>query len=93
MGSLAAAIEKKYHKAVRVICPLETHEGLLGENDRVSRGEEEIENLLKKTEIIVADPLYRPICPKDSRFYELPHIAFSGRIFLKEIKKEYIYRD
>lgn len=93
MGSLAAAIEKKYHKAVRVICSLETHEGLLGENDRVSRGEEEIENLLKKTEIIVADPLYRPICPKDSRFYELPHIAFSGRIFLKEIKKEYIYRD
>ena len=88
MGSLAAAIEKKYHKAVRVICPLETHEGLLGENDRVSRGEEEIENLLKKTEIIVADPLYRPICPKDSRFYELPHIAFSGRIFLKKLKQE-----
>lgn len=88
MGSLAAAIEKKYHKTVRVICPLETHEGLLGENDRVSRGEEEIENLLKKTEIIVADPLYRPICPKDSRFYELPHIAFSGRIFLKKLKQE-----
>lgn len=88
MASLAAAIEKKYHKAVRVICPLETHEGLLGENDRVSRGEEEIENLLKKTEIIVADPLYRPICPKDSRFYELPHIAFSGRIFLKKLKQE-----
>lgn len=89
MGSLAVAIEKKYHKTVRVICPLETHEGLLGENDSVSRGEEEIENLLKKTEIIVADPLYRPICPKDSRFYELPHIAFSGRIFLKKYKKIY----
>lgn len=88
MGSLAAAVEKKYLKAVRVICPLETYEGLLGENDRVSRGEEEIENLLKKTEIIVADPLYRPICQKDSRFYELPHIAFSGRIFLKKLKQE-----
>ena len=88
MGSLAAAIEKKYHKTVRVICPLEVHEGLLGENDSVSRGEEEIENLLKKTEIIVADPLYRPICPKDSCFYELPHIAFSGRIFLKKLKQE-----
>lgn len=93
MGSLAAAIEKKYHRPVRVICPLETHEGLLGENDRVSRGEEEMEKLLKGSRIIVADPLYRPICPKDSQFYELPHIAFSGRIFLKRIKKEYIYRD
>ena len=43
MRSLASEIEKKYHCAVRVICPLETHEGLLGENDRVSRGEEEME--------------------------------------------------
>ena len=89
MGSLAAAIEKKYHRSVRVICPLETHEGLLGENDCVAKGEGEMENLLKDAEIIVADPLYRPICPKQSRFYELPHIAFSGRIFLKDIKRIY----
>ena len=89
MGSLAAAIEKKYHKAVRVICPLETHERLLGEHDCVAKGEEEMEKLLKDADIIVADPLYRPICPKQSRFYELPHIAFSGRIFLKDIKRDY----
>ena len=86
MGSLAAAIEKKYHKAVRVICPLETNAGLLTPNDRVTKGEEEVRELLKDAGIIVADPLYRPICPKSSRFYELPHIAFSGRIFLKNIK-------
>ena len=89
MRSLASEIEKKYHCAVRVICPLETHEGLLGENDRVSRGEEEMEELLKDSRIIVADPLYRPICPKGSQFYELPHVAFSGRIFLKKYKKIY----
>ena len=93
MGSLAAAIEKKYHRAVRVICPLETHEGLLGENDCTADGEEEMEELLKDSRIILADPLYRPVCPKDCRFYELPHIAFSGRIFLKEIKKHGIFRE
>ena len=87
MGSLAAAIEKKYHKAVRVICPLETNTGLLAPNDRVAKGEEEVQELLKNTKIIVADPLYRPICPKSSSFYELPHIAFSGRIFLRDIKE------
>ena len=87
MGSLAASIEKKYHRAVRVICPLETHEGLLGENDCTARGEEEMEELLKDAGIILADPLYRPICPRNARFYELPHIAFSGRIFLKDIEK------
>ena len=87
MGSLAAAIEKKYHKAVRVICPLETNAGLLALNDRVAKGEEEVQELLKDARIIIADPLYRPICPKSSSFYELPHIAFSGRIFLRDIKE------
>lgn len=87
MGSLAAAIEKKYKKPVRVICPLETYEGLLAENDRTAEGEEEMENLLRGAKTIVADPLYRPICPKDSQFFELPHIAFSGRIYLKKMKE------
>ena len=87
MGSLAAAIEKKYHKAVRVICPLETNTGLLALNDRVTKGEEEVQELLKDARIIIADPLYRPICPKSSSFYEFPHIAFSGRIFLRGIKE------
>ena len=43
--------------------------------------EEAMEEALKSAKIIVADPLYRPICPKDSTFYELPHVAFSGRIY------------
>ena len=90
MGSLAAAIEGKYHRPVRVICPLETHEDLLAPNDCVADGEEEMERFLKDADIIVADPLYRPICSKQSRFYELPHIAFSGRIFLKTIKHDYL---
>ena len=88
-GSLAAVVEKKYQEPVRVICPLETHSGLLALNDCTADGEEKMEALLKDADIIIADPLYRPICPKQSRFYELPHIAFSGRIFLKDIKYSY----
>lgn len=87
MSSLAVTLEKQYNKPVRVICPLETHEGLLAPNDCTADGEEEMEQLLKDAGIIFADPLYRPICPPDSTFIELPHIAFSGRIFLKKIKK------
>ena len=45
MGSLAAFIEKKYQKPVRVICPLETHENLLATNDCTANGEEEMEKL------------------------------------------------
>lgn len=93
MGSLAAAIEKQYKKPVRVICPLETHEGLLTANDCTADGEEEMETLLKEADIIVADPLYRPICPRDSQFFEMPHIAFSGRIFLRNMKQDNIYKN
>ena len=46
MGSLAAAIEQKYHRPVRVLCPLEETEGILGENDRTVCGEEEIQKAL-----------------------------------------------
>ena len=81
MGSLAAGIEKKYGHAARVFCPLKGCEALLGKRDKVVLGEEAMEEALKDSKIIVADPLYRPICPKDSTFYELPHVAFSGRIY------------
>ena len=85
MESLAAAIEEKYRHPVKVLCPLRKTEGLLAEGDRNVYGEEEMEQELKDAKIIVADPLYRPICPKTAAFYELPHIAFSGRIYKKKL--------
>ena len=83
MGSLAAVIEQEYHRSCQVLCPLEESEGLLGQNDRIVRGEEELREALKNAKIIIADPLYRPVCPETAKFYELPHIAFSGRIYRK----------
>ena len=81
--SLAAIIERRYHYKTRILCPLENAEGLLGEHDLKICGEEEMENALKNAQIVVADPLYRPICPAECEFYERAHIAFSGRMFLK----------
>ena len=85
MGSLAAAIEQKYGKKVQLLCPLEITEGLLRQGDEAVCGEEAMEEKLKTARIIVADPLYRPICPESATFYEMPHIAFSGRIYLKNL--------
>ena len=85
MGSLAAAIEQKCGKKVQLLCSLEITEGLLRQEDEVIRGEEAMEEKLKTARIIVADPLYRPICPESATFYEMPHIAFSGRIYLKNL--------
>lgn len=88
MESLAAAIEVEYQISVRVICPLREKNGLLADGDIAVHGEEELERVLlglKNVKGIVADPLYRPICPENVAFYELPHIAFSGRIYKKKL--------
>ena len=81
MGSLAAGIEKKYGHSVRVFCPLKECENLVGEKDAIVLGEEAMEETLRDAKIIVADPLYKPICPAKCTFYELPHVAFSGRLW------------
>lgn len=85
MGSLVASIEQKISRPVQIICPLDETKGLLGPNDVAVRGEEEAEEKLKDAKIIVADPLYHPICPEGCQFCELPHIAFSGRIYVKRL--------
>ena len=83
--SLAYAISKEKNKTVNVISSLETDEKLLLEGDKIAMYEDDIEKCLKNSKIIIADPLYRPICPLDSNFISLPHEAFSGRIYRDEI--------
>ena len=45
--------------------------------------EDELEKEIEKSEVIIADPLFEPIC-RGKKFVRLPHMAFSGRCFLKE---------
>lgn len=81
MSSLAAAVSKKYGKTVQVLCPLETPPELMRLADVFEPDEEYIEAILKSAKAVAADPLYRYIVPKRVPFYELPHVAFSGRIY------------
>lgn len=93
MGSIAASIRRRTGMTTRVLCPLEQPEELLliRNNERAEtedyliHGEEAAEQFLMKAEYIVADPLYRPICNPAARFYPLPHLAFSGRCFIKKM--------
>lgn len=43
--------------------------------------EDEIAECLGHYHTVIADPLYRPVCPHGCRLVPLPHIAFSGRMF------------
>ena len=83
--SLAYAISTEKNKTVNVISTLETDKNLLLEGDKLKIYEDDIEKELKNSKIIIADPLYIPICPLDSNFISLTHEGFSGRIYRDEI--------
>ncbi len=97
--SLAGDIYLKTGRRTAVLCGLESGQECLNlaAGDRAVWGEEEMQNeLLKyrdaaaaqgKTLTIAADPLYRNIAPEGTHFIEMPHLAFSGRIYLKRMPK------
>ncbi len=85
MSSLAAAVSRKYGKRVQVFCPLETPPELMHLSDVFEMDEVYIEAIVKSARAVAADPLYRYIVPEGIPFYELPHVAFSGRIYAGKV--------
>lgn len=83
--SLACALELAGNQGVRVLCATECASCCLRNKDKMVSGEEEIASALAGAKTIIADPLYRPICPEKARFVELPVEAFSGRIYRERI--------
>ncbi len=83
-SSLAAAIKWEYGLRVRVLCPLETEPELLRPGDLFTPEEDDLMREIAKADIVIADPLYRPLCAGKT-FYPLPHPAFSGRMYEKEM--------
>ena len=83
--SLASALELSTGKAVKVICPTETDEALLRDKDQKLQYEEDILKALSTARHVIADPLFKPICPPGVRFTALPAESFSGRIYREEI--------
>ena len=61
-------------------------DGPKDESDISCTEEDELEKELSKSDIIIADPLFEPICG-GKHFIRLPHRAFSGRTFDREEKQ------
>ena len=83
--SLASALELHTGRSVKVICPTECDKVLLRDKDLLLQAEEDIEAAIASASLVIADPLFRPICPENVRFAPLPQEAFSGRIYRQEI--------
>ena len=80
--SLAQALNLECGINAKVICPVNNEKAW---NCISAEDEEELIPLLKNAKTIIADPLYRPICPDEAKFITLPHYAFSGRIWKNDI--------
>lgn len=88
VGSLARALEAALglpRSAITAIVPMETDSELLQPGTLCLTDECELLPPLRKAGLIIADPLYEPICPPSAAFVPLPHIAFSGRLYENDI--------
>ena len=91
MTSLAAQTAARTGCRTHVFGATEGAAEFLGEGDLAFRGEEELQdalvNLMKNSSAlkVVADPSYADVLPEGCSLIRLPHLAFSGRIFLEEI--------
>lgn len=86
--SLARALEAALglpRSAITAIVPMETDKALLQPGTLCLTDECELIPCLHEAGLIIADPLYEPICPTSAAFVPLPHIAFSGRLYEKRI--------
>ena len=90
-ASLAAAAAMEQNADLRVLCPVDTEDILLREGDRRTPEEDDILLNLRSADAVVADPMYRAVIPEKMPFYELPHEAFSGRVY-DDINPNLIHR-
>ena len=84
-ASFAAAVELEQGIPTKVLCPVDTEDWLLRPGDLRVESEDDLILHLSNARKIAADPLFRPLAPKAANFYDLPHTAFSGRIFEKTV--------
>lgn len=84
-ASIAKAIELTCGKCACVLTSLEAEKAFFGSEDAFVPHEDDVIQRLKGVKTVIADPLYRPVCPSHIHFIALPHEAFSGRIYRKDI--------
>lgn len=87
-GSLAAALWSDMKLEAMPLCTLPSHSFFTARAGGSVSAEEDIEAFLEKAapKTVIADPLYKYILPKGTKLIEIPHFAFSGRCFQKDMK-------
>jgi nitrogenase molybdenum-iron protein alpha/beta subunit len=85
-SSLACALYAERGIAAKVLNPLETELAFLKEKDAAVPDEKSVEAAFAECRAVYGDPLYKAVAPAGVPFYGIPHEAFSGRCFRKNMK-------
>ena len=83
--SLKAALALRYGIEAAVICPLETEPEYTEKDVLLLSSEEDIKEAIMDADTVIADPIYKTICSEKVNFVVMPHEAYSGRIYRKEV--------
>lgn len=83
-GSLRCSLREEFGAdQVTVLCPAGGEKDLAMEGDIIDWDEDEVISGIAESTVVVADPLYRQVCPADRNrvFVDFPHEACSGRMY------------
>ena len=83
--SLKAALALRYGIEATVICPLETEPEYTEKDVLLLSSEEDIKKAITDADTVIADPIYKTICSEKVNFVAMPHEAYSGRTYRKEV--------
>ena len=88
-GSLRCSLREDLGAGdIHVLCPTEGGADLAEPGDILVWDEDEAIAAMEKSTVVIADPLYRQVCPGDGRqvFVDFPHEACSGRMYHDRMK-------
>ena len=83
--SLKAALALRYGIEATVICPLGSEPEYTEKDVLLLSSEEDIKKAITDADTVIADPIYKTICSEKVNFVAMPHEAYSGRIYRKEV--------
>ena len=85
-SSLCCALQMERGINAKVLNPLESEFAFIKEDEISVVDEDDAAKEFAKVSTVYADPLYKPIVPAGTAFVSVPHEAFSGRCFRKDMR-------
>ena len=85
-SSLCCALQLERNESCHVLNPLEENFAFMQGDEITVPDENAVEKAFSGVSTVYGDPLYKFIVPGDTRFVSVPHEAFSGRCFRKNMR-------